>query len=726
MTEDNETAFEEGLQLEGGSGEGASEPRRIELSPGKRIRVRLGQYGSDSIGSSIIRKNKTLSGHRGLAYSLLLDWDDGETEWQEHVYKNLPYQLAKQSVFCRKHRFKIRQLAWADGSPTCWFISGEKTDLKKRSSKRTEVFQKIGSACPDFLRASAEALDAQKISIVEFGRWGGVYGGPSGVLISNRNGYQFHSVPRGLQERIKAVNKRAGSIRSICLNAHEEYWVSDDSGYQWNFVDKELQNELKRGGGALQVCVASGSSCWLVIREHDYSSKGLPVELVEKLDEFYALQRKYCRDRGREIALHRLEKRRAVEKAELAAAEDLARERQANLRLRAARLAKERELRDKKILESKAAKRYLDNCRMIAYNTGYKETYFSAEDNVVSFQKIHLPSETESSWHSGSPPRHVRINVYPRTRTVSLYIMHHAVQSRLRSVASWCTFFRCTSLDELRKIFRFHHSYALLVTPVALHRSVLVTGSPRSPAMLSPSTSPTLKSPRPAASGELDALEVYLKRLASLGSTTDRDAAEWFIHYVRYYLERQRGQGSTHDYDAATIFCSIENRKISYNITVFRGEGNGHLAYPEEEGEGVGPADPIAALSVDYPKLKDADAILGIDVTLNGIGQFMAMRSCLASLPVLVTVIRNGEKIRQVVVADKSGSLCDTTDKPHLGPVTVLQAAEQKQERTKASLVDGDVITKVLVPIRSLGDLSTIIESLAPNTVIGIAHLWKD
>eukprot|EP00466_Bigelowiella_natans_P020004 jgi/Bigna1/69175/fgenesh1_pg.8_\ len=607
-------------------------PPPIEGSPGSRILLKMSQAQD---------KN------RSFQYALLLNWNDGRSEWQEHFCKGVPKPVVKQLSYCRLNGYRVTGLEWSEGNPNCWYIKGErfvedeeedkedeidtastttssskpKSLSSSRSSrkrgKKPRIFHRFGHGCPQFIRDGVKDIHPSKTPVVAFGRWGGVYGGESGVAINSLNGYQSHSIPRGLQpqeaktcgieKRINATNRKGGQIYNICLTANEEYWISDNFGYKWEFSDsvadysdleiqlrhrteairqlsilrchlREQRGEKGARWGPLGVCVSSDGS-WVTIRKHDFaSSKKVPIELVEKLHHFYALQRKHRQDRNQQISRLKALQRKTAQAVKSKSRAILEKEYHDQKQRERAR-HKQQELRSRREMKAKKeAKKYLDGARMIAYNTGYRETSFHPRQKVVTFQKFHLVKrqsfevktavscvayqESKLSYH------------FSNRQLLALFVLTSTTQQgqlgcrlSIFSIIPTTTkeekeFWRDVSISDLREIFRIRLHYilqtsvSLLMIPDEIYPSSSSSSSQhhvqkkKKYASFSPPQIDMMMKKK--AQREFEAVRNHVQKIGCLRGNIDKELAEWYVQLLRCHLA-DMGEDETLNFPGKTV-----------------------------------------------------------------------------------------------------------------------------------------------------------------------------
>lgn len=269
----------------------ASAPRAIEGSVGSRIRVILGETGSE--------------------YLVLLNEDDGDREWQTTAWKGIPNALAKQINSCTSKGRYVKNVDFGTADSE-WFVNGIKRDGSGDHSWwggtlfSAEIKEKVGK-------------DNVQVS---FGSdW---TGNETCVVIQGPNGYQTRNVDPDLSSRMKRINSRRKTIDFVRLFNNWGYFISDNEGSEWKGIGTECGKELKKSGTVNDVAVADDGS-WVVIHPNSFvTSTGVDSELDGLLRGFFGRQRQRSAKRQREIASYHQEVAR--ERSEREARE--ARERQ--------------------------------------------------------------------------------------------------------------------------------------------------------------------------------------------------------------------------------------------------------------------------------------------------------------------------------------------------------------------------------------------------------------
>lgn len=314
-------------------------PRSITGSIGSRIRVILGNDGDE--------------------WLLLLNYDSGDTKWQNKHWRNIPVAVAKQINNCTSKGRDIKAVDFgADGA---WYVNGAKPDGTGCHSwwggtlASAEIKQWYGM--PHELQVSFGSTEW------EIETW---------ALIQGKNGYwESSNLNDGLSDRLKRIHDRNKTIHFVRLFSGGQYFISDQEGLSWSLDGEHVANELKeRNGGTVRDVAVAGDGSWVVIRDNSFSaSKGVDSDLTSALSRFFSEQRKYNNDRSAEIReanatneRERLARERAVQEAR-EAAEREEREREAREaaereeRLRLQREAAEREERERIRQETERAER---------------------------------------------------------------------------------------------------------------------------------------------------------------------------------------------------------------------------------------------------------------------------------------------------------------------------------------------------------------------------------
>lgn len=270
-------------------------PRAITGSAGSRIKVVLGETGSD--------------------YLLLLNEDDGSSEWQNTSWTTeaggLPNGLANQlNNMIRKGRYATNVAFGPCGE---WFISGQKRD----GSGAHTWWGGIDSGPSATIKEWAGTKHSLQVCFGE---------GRDFAIIQGNNGFSLAcSGDKDLASRVKRIRNRRKTVKKVCLFPSGGYFISDDEGTEWKACNYYLSNELESGGKdpILDVIKASDGS-WIVIRPNRWTySEGVSSDLISRIKGFYARHQQRQQQRSREITAYdeqlRERQRKEQEAAELLA-----------------------------------------------------------------------------------------------------------------------------------------------------------------------------------------------------------------------------------------------------------------------------------------------------------------------------------------------------------------------------------------------------------------------
>eukprot|EP00549_Striatella_unipunctata_P011361 CAMPEP_0118683402 /NCGR_PEP_ID=MMETSP0800-20121206/6026_1 /TAXON_ID=210618 ORGANISM="Striatella unipunctata, Strain CCMP2910" /NCGR_SAMPLE_ID=MMETSP0800 /ASSEMBLY_ACC=CAM_ASM_000638 /LENGTH=439 /DNA_ID=CAMNT_0006579909 /DNA_START=96 /DNA_END=1415 /DNA_ORIENTATION=- len=244
------------------------EPRSIDGSIGSRIRIILGDTGSE--------------------YLVLLNEDNGNQKWQTKSWNNIPVAVAKQINNCTA---KSRIIKHIDFGPTgAWYVNGIRLDGSGNHCwwNDTENGDSIRETTREETRVTFGSTDDD--------------GEETFVSIAGRNGYSFSNVRHDLSSRIKRIHARRKKINFVRLFADSGYYISDDES-EWYNVGSHCSNDLeeRESSDVCDVAVA-GDGSWVVIGEHNYtSSTGVSSSLTKLLSRFYKQQRERQINRKEEI-----------------------------------------------------------------------------------------------------------------------------------------------------------------------------------------------------------------------------------------------------------------------------------------------------------------------------------------------------------------------------------------------------------------------------------------
>jgi hypothetical protein len=259
-------------------------PRKIAGSAGSRVKLLLGETGDD--------------------YVLLLDQDDGNSEWQDMTWENaeggIPNGLLRQlNNIAAKDRYATHMACNLQG---CWFVVGEKRDGTGSYSWWGGVDATGSSAIKECTGEGDELrVSFGDASYNEQSAW---------LIVQNNCGYwtspDFNA---NLEKRLKRIHSRGKRINYVKLFPDGVYFISDAEGTEWN-VSGPLFKELKQGGSdpILDVLLA-GNGQWVVLRPNRFTySQGICKRLETKISQFYSLHKQRQLARSREIAKFEREK----------------------------------------------------------------------------------------------------------------------------------------------------------------------------------------------------------------------------------------------------------------------------------------------------------------------------------------------------------------------------------------------------------------------------------
>mmetsp|Transcript_13171 Transcript_13171/g.28582 ORF Transcript_13171/g.28582 Transcript_13171/m.28582 type:complete len:588 (-) Transcript_13171:241-2004(-) len=262
-----------------------SRPRPITGSAGSRIRVILGETGSD--------------------YLYYLNEDNGNTEWQSSNWTTEsggpPYGLRKQinNIYAKGRH--ITDVAFDTSGR--WFVGGEKRD----GTGAHFWWGGTDSDADPLLRASTKSHRR----VVSFAPLDG-YRNDTGkyAVITGSNDYALIGVDKALANRVDRIQRKGKSIDVLRLFAIHGYgtgyFILDGEGTQWENTGVQLSKELKNGGKdpILDVAVARDGS-WIVIRPNRYiASRGISSTLTAALSRFYREHQERQTGRAWEVKAH--------------------------------------------------------------------------------------------------------------------------------------------------------------------------------------------------------------------------------------------------------------------------------------------------------------------------------------------------------------------------------------------------------------------------------------
>jgi len=242
-------------------------PRPIEGSVGSRIRLIFGDTGSE--------------------WLLLLNEDDGNTEWQTHDFSSIPYKVENQINNCVN---KGRYVQEVDFGPTeAWYMYGIRRDNSGGHAwwGRTEAALEIRKY----------SADSNRIQ-VSFGT--DSYGSETYAVLHQTGAVFSSNLNDKLLKRVKRLVSRHKRIKFIRLFANNVFFISDDEGTQWSGVGYYCADEL--GDEVEEFALAKDRSSWVVIRPDSFvASAFVDSRLTERLARFYREQKQRVERRQHEI-----------------------------------------------------------------------------------------------------------------------------------------------------------------------------------------------------------------------------------------------------------------------------------------------------------------------------------------------------------------------------------------------------------------------------------------
>jgi Zinc finger, C3HC4 type (RING finger) len=279
-----------------------AEPRPIQGTPGSRIRVILGTTGKD--------------------YLLLLNEDDGNTEWQKIDWKGcgsgFPNGVTKQINNCVNKSRYIKEVDF-NASIGTWFVRGIRRDGTGDHSW-WELTSRLDKAVKD-------AADVRVCLGSDY------YRKESYVALDGPNLFSASSnIHKHLKTRLNRIKSRSNSyVKFVRLFDDSAYVISDDEGSEWCGLGDEFSKALQNNGtGALCDVSLAGDGSWIVIRDQYFvASQGVSQQLTHDIESFYTRQKNRNTSRQIEIAEFRAERERQAEQERLAQEAAAERERRA-------------------------------------------------------------------------------------------------------------------------------------------------------------------------------------------------------------------------------------------------------------------------------------------------------------------------------------------------------------------------------------------------------------
>ncbi len=250
----------------------------------------------DPITGSIGSRIRIVLGNHGYQWLLLLNHDTGERKWQDKVWNmgTIPPQLSRQLNNCTANHRDIKAVDF--GQTGYWFVHGQKPDGSgshswwDRESAASEILQEAVSFGPSLeVSCGTDEYEEETYVILR-----------DHSIINLSDDVHNHD----LWERLRMLLDLEKSIHFVRLFDDGQYFISDEMGTRWEVNYACLEDELcDNSKGKIEDVALSENGYWVVIRHNSvaFSDQGLDVELLEKVNQFFADQRFHVTKRNREI-----------------------------------------------------------------------------------------------------------------------------------------------------------------------------------------------------------------------------------------------------------------------------------------------------------------------------------------------------------------------------------------------------------------------------------------
>lgn len=137
-------------------------------------------------------------------------------------------------------------------------------------------------------------------------------------VVSGGNGYRCFNTPSGLNDWLKKINSRGGTVQIIRLFSDGKYYIKDDQSWQAALPFGDMQAEIKKNKKVEDISVADDGS-WIIIYSDSFvSSRGVDSDLTGHINDFFRQQRERKQKRQREINEYNNRERAAQEAREAA------------------------------------------------------------------------------------------------------------------------------------------------------------------------------------------------------------------------------------------------------------------------------------------------------------------------------------------------------------------------------------------------------------------------
>ena len=278
-------------------------PRPIEGSAGSRIKLVLGEKGSD--------------------YILILNEDRGDREVQSILGEfegGISSNLSKQIKECNANDFFVKDVA--SGHCGEWYLEVRKksrstgddknNDDKDYSEREQGIWGGLERGLSDEIKSKYAEDSKLKVSFGDDNRW---------VLIQSKNGFHYSGNldPKGVNiaQRLRHLNEINGTIHFVRLLPDGGYFIKDSKGHEGKGISSDLAKEIEKRSKSdddpLVDIVHTKTGGWVILNENSFScSQDISSSLSSHLADFYRNHKKNCENRETLIRIYKEERERVI------------------------------------------------------------------------------------------------------------------------------------------------------------------------------------------------------------------------------------------------------------------------------------------------------------------------------------------------------------------------------------------------------------------------------
>jgi len=292
-------------------------PRPIEGSAGSRIKLVLGEKGSD--------------------YILIVNEDRGDREVQSILGEfegGISSKLSKQIKDCNANDFFVKDVA--SGHDGEWYLEVRKksrstagndndddmddtddtddtNDNEKDYGEREQgIWGGLERGLSDEIKSKYAQDSNLKVAFGDDNRW---------VLIQSKNGFHYSGNldPKGVNiaQRLRHLNEINGTIHFVRLLPNGGYFIQDSKGHEGKGIPSDLAKEIEKKSqndhDALVDIVHTKTGGWVILNENSFScSQDISSSLSSHLAAFYRNHKKNCENREKLIRRYKEERERVI------------------------------------------------------------------------------------------------------------------------------------------------------------------------------------------------------------------------------------------------------------------------------------------------------------------------------------------------------------------------------------------------------------------------------